>query len=342
MNSTLMMIGSLIFAFAAKPAGAGPSTGGGGFVVTCAENILEPARVELLDMYEGRVNLGFTMAQASGDLSKDYWAAVNRTYSLQGDPNLADKLKKDIEENLKKFARIIRFVDSEHLLPQADDLGKIPYIPSSCKIRQIAFFVDQEQTVYVLKSLWDQLDSANQVALILHETAFHHTRSLGEVTSEYARRVVVHMMAISGPVPFKKGIPDDAPSYITRQKLFPQADSSGISVFWTFPMYGSEKVRRLQFSQIFGRPLLTATWAYLPYFDWEFKFGKLNSNPHVMGCLLQTPNLEGEVTSPLEGTQMEGYSIGLKYKTGEPLLLSLKHGQRILEKGYIGSGPQCR
>lgn len=337
----ILLIGSFIYMQQSVFALEGPSTGGGGFVVSCSANILEPASLQMLEMYEGKLVMGFSMAQASGDLVQDYLAAVDRTYSMQGYPNLAEELQEDIKENLKKFARVIKFVETPQQLPMANDLGRLPYIPSSCRVQQIAFFADHETTVYVRRDLWNQLDSANQVALILHELFYSHERKLNEVTSESTRRLVAHMMAVSGPIPIKEGIPADAPTFSTSDHS--ASKSNLTSSFWAVQMTGGgEKVLKLQFSQIFGRPQLTATWAYVPFFDWDLKFASYPAGSSQHRCILQTPNLEGEITSPLSGTMMSGYSISIKYRTGEPITLSLKQGHRVLAQGPVGAGPECR
>ena len=77
-------LGLLLLTAAVAHAGEGPSTGGGGFVVDCPATPLDQARVELLDLYEGRQIPDFVMAKASGNITEDYYDGVNRTYTAQG------------------------------------------------------------------------------------------------------------------------------------------------------------------------------------------------------------------------------------------------------------------
>ena len=162
----------------ASAMGGGGMEGGGGFTINCAQTPVEPGRIETLDLYEGSQIPEFVMAKASGNLAEDYFLGVKNTYALQGYPDLAEGRREEILESLKAFFRHTQFVDSESQLPKANDLGNLPSIPPTCRVQQIAFYADTLQRIYILKPLWDQLDSLSQAALVQHELFYMLPRSV--------------------------------------------------------------------------------------------------------------------------------------------------------------------
>ena len=138
---------------------SGPSTGGGAYVITCPENPLEPALNVLLDLYEGSHVLRFNMKKASSSIEQDYVDSVRQTYTLQGFPNFKHPTDDELISQLKDFFRSVKIIENPNELPVANDLGETPKIPSQCQIKQLGYFSDEDQVIYILKPLWDKLDS---------------------------------------------------------------------------------------------------------------------------------------------------------------------------------------
>ena len=329
---------SLILLIAAPAwAAFGPSTGGGGFVVSCPGTPVSPATTELLDIYEGRESLRFQMAKPTGHLREDYFASVDRTYTIQGDPNMAEQIRNEIDSNLTKFMQSTKFVEKAEEMPIASDIGQLPWIPSQCLVQQVAYFDDRSDTIYVLRPLWQQMDSVNQSALVSHELYFRGFRQAGELTSENARRTVAHIYALMGPPPLNEGLPHGAPS-------FSASGSDGapkISVFRAvnFRAFG---ITRLQFTHVNGIALFSKTTADFPKMTWDFEFGRSTENPGLVACILRTPGVNQQVSAPLNTVMVKGYSIQLTLKTGEPVKMNiLKDGFLVLSEGYVGGGSNC-
>lgn len=315
----------------------GPSTGGGGFVVACPATVLGPAKTELLDLYEAKANLPFVLATASGNISNDYFASVQRVYGLQGYPQLAEERKTQILENLNKFFLSTKFVEPSQL-PTSDDLGVKPWIPSTCAIQQVAFFDDASETIYMRRDLFDQLDSLNQAALVQHELWYRDLRTLKDSTSQLARLAVAHTAALRGIVPVKDGVVEQSKRYSASNIGFvPSVNGSSstneVSEFYLTSI--AEGVMRLQFTAIQGRAQLTKTWIDVPEVKWDLKLGRSTINPQFVGCLVQNPNHYMETVTPIQGSMVSGLSIRLISRTGEPVTLDLIRNGEILSTGQV-------
>lgn len=315
----------------------GPSTGGGGFVVTCPQTPVSEASVELLDIYEGRKGLRYQMVEASGDLKRDYLASVDRTYTIQGHPNLAEEIHADLVENLVGFMQSSKFVETPQELPMAEDLGKTANVPSQCQIQQVAYFEDHSTTIYILKPLWDRLNSRDQAALVQHELWYHHYRSAGEATSENARRAVATIFAASGPEAILNGVPPNTPQFFVSE--WSEFKSSQVSAFYAIN-YTASNLTRFQFTQISGVGILSKTWADFSLQNWSFKLGRSTENPVLVSCILQTPGVDQEQESPVNGG-VAGYTVRMRLKTGEPIQMSLYKGGQLMSSGQVGGGTNC-
>jgi len=167
---------------------AGPRSGGGGFAVSCPATPVSAGSLELLDLYEMNAG-GHRLQPALGDFKQEYIRAVGRINSLLGAPNYVQEQQELIESNLKRFFQSVKWLKNEQEMPVAQDLGKIPWIPSQCELKQIAYFDDSSKTIYVLEREYSQLSPQHQAALVFHELWFMHHRTLGETTSELSRRL---------------------------------------------------------------------------------------------------------------------------------------------------------
>lgn len=308
----------------------GPSTGGGGFTASCPATSISPASTELLDLYEGREVLGFTLAQSTGDLREDYFLSAKRTYTIQGAPSLADQNREWLMQNVTRIMQSVKFVEQAAELPVANDLGQAPWIPSQCSIDQVAYFDDRAGVIYVLRPLWEKLDSMNQAGLLQHEIFGREFRKLGDMTSEMARRTVAHAFAVSGNLPIFDGLPSTAVAYIAHPAINGNGGTSDISSFQTAKYFSIEgEVRRLQFDTLGGRALLTKTWADLPYQAWNLKLDGLQ-------CVVADAGVYADVTVPVQGAITKGLSVNLKMATGAPVQITVLRDSEVLSTGYVG------
>jgi hypothetical protein len=319
----------------------GSGSTGGGFVVECPETPVSDKYVSLLDLYEIR-NLGFTLVEPTGDIQQDYYESVNRTYTLQGQPHLAEKNKQDIDRNLKNFFLHTKFVNDVSELPTAHDIGSKPYIPSQCSIKQIAFMNDESNTIHILKPLWDQLNSRDQSALARHEIAGKVMRKNGQVTSVVSRNWVGHSYVELDQV---KKIDDQLVKKDSYYGYSPYIQNRTNTNFYAQKMYPGP-ILRLQFSELFGRAILAKTWVDIPNVEIKLKMKMLTDEEYPVWngtnapnweCLLTTPNIDSKTTVPIEGSMANEGTIEIKMKTGEPVQLTLFENGKLISTNIIST-----
>lgn len=309
----------------------GPSTGGGGFTVSCPENPIEPQRTVLLDLYEAEDSLKFQLAQASGSIEQDYFQSAKRTYELQGYPDLADSMKNDLLNNLKRFFRIVKFVQNSSELPKANDLGDTSWIPSQCQVQQLAYFDDLSETVFILQPLWDKMDSLSKAALAQHEIAFRHYRTLGDKDSSMARRLVGHMFSASGPLPVRDGVASNSRRYYMQDK-----ELSTVLVTQGYSM--GKSMIRVQFEHLAGYAILAKTWADFESPAWDLEARYSPAAPFE-SCVVKTPGVNQVVISPLKGTITSNLYLKYEYITGRPVVMTVldNDGQVITTSQVTGN-----
>lgn len=322
----------------------GSGSTGGGFAVSCPATPVSEESLTLLDLYEANKNLNFELAKSTGDLKEDYFNSVDRTYTIQGEGDYAEAIREEILEDLVVFFQHVVFVDTPSELPIADDLGPSPALPSQCSLKQIAFFDDQAETVYILKTAWEKLDSFNQSALVHHEIGGAYYRQLGEGDSRPWRNAVAHIYAKEGEfLPINHQIGMEALSY-SSQSLDKEMGPNTISTFISQKMYGPQEVRRIQFNQLFGRPVLAKTWIDIPFTEWKFEPYFIpgdDQQPSHVKCILETQGIDSEDVFPVQGTMATGAEVRVTMKTGYPIVLSLWRHNQFLAYGIVKTGGNC-
>lgn len=295
----------------------GPSTGGGGFIVFCPATPYTAVSVELVDLYEARSVLGFTLARASGDVAADYIDAVHRIHQYQGESGPTnDRLR----ENLRRFFEATDFIDDVSKLPPADDLGIRPSIPPQCMFRQIAYFDDVTQRITIVKELWDKMDSLNQAALVQHEVSYRTFRQLSDFTSRYSRRMVAHAYAVRGPISLHEGLDRTSQKFTT--------EGQNLTEFYATPQSGIREMVRLQFTFLEGRPLLSKTFVDLPKELWQFD----------NECNASRPNMNQAFDLPIQGAMLDGDILRYTYRTGEKVTFELVRDGEVISRSQITRG----
>jgi hypothetical protein len=317
-----LLIGILLIAAQAQARLSfhGPSTGGGGFIVFCPATPYTKDSVELVDLYEARSVLGFTLANASGDLVSDYIDAVHRIHHYQGESGPTNE---DLKANLKHFFEATDFIDDASKLPQVDDLGPRPSIPPQCMFRQIAYFDDTTKRITIVKELWDKMDSLNQAALVQHEVSYRTFRQLSDFTSRYSRRMVAHAYAVRGPVSLYEGLNSNSLRYTT--------DGQNMTEFFATPQPGIREMIRLQFTFLEGRPLLSKTYVDLPKELWQFD-GECNAS---------RPDTNQSFDLPIQGAMLDGDILRYTYRTGEKATFELVRDGEVISRSQISKKWGC-
>ena len=79
-------------------------------------------------------------------------------------------------------------------LTRIEDFSSV-LTPETCrggtaKFEQAAAYLDNNNSLSVVRDIWQHFDNANKAALLVHETLYRSLRGIGETTSDHARRAV--------------------------------------------------------------------------------------------------------------------------------------------------------
>jgi hypothetical protein len=171
---------------------AGTSTSGGGIGVLCKAQ--SQSKLQILDLYEA--------AQAGIDLipsisfESDYTVGLTRLRALAGDPRPVTKT--DFQEFTSMFQKYSEFTQDE--IAPSMDAGPTVALPANCHYEQIAIYHDGNDPKLIINAnLWAQLDSLNQVALLMHEAVYQMQRTAFYNNSHQVRRLVRELYSKNGP-----------------------------------------------------------------------------------------------------------------------------------------------
>jgi hypothetical protein len=163
--------------------------GNGGDVVYCPGR---PTPVEMLDVYEARVIRGIKIDMGASMLTAEQKADL--AFSRLG--TLSPVRSQNYRQWLKEF-------ESEALYVANADLVGIPdsqhiVIPVGCQIKQLViqntpkFPGDKRYTI--CKDLWDQMDTDNRAAMIIHEVIYREAIEVGVLNSIGSRYLAGALM----------------------------------------------------------------------------------------------------------------------------------------------------
>ncbi|NJL25098.1 MAG: hypothetical protein HC902_07930 [Calothrix sp. SM1_5_4] len=205
----------------------------------------------------------------------------------------------------------------------------------------MAYFDDAASTIYVFRPLWEKMDSLNQAALVHHELHSRQMRRRGERSSVAARLTVGHIFALNGPDSLFAGLTSSSRQFVGGG-FAQDGDGEDNSVFYRTRLGGvGGEVRRLQFIQLGGRPLLTKTWVDVPFAELGLAIGRSDSDPRVLGCIVRSPGVDQYETLPVQGTMTTGLKLVYQAKTGEPVRLTLLSDESVVSDVIIGPPSNC-
>lgn len=175
-----------LFLFAV-PAMAGHSGGNGGVVHVC------PGKVELHDLYRGRVEMGLVIRETAEPVVTQLNRALGKLTSHFA-----------YQENLKAALKEVQVAYEEHsvlgrpgvpLVRSRDEEAIAP--ESGCEMRQLAIYSKEGLLVVQPELMKEIQNSPTQLAaFFLHEsTARIGARKLGQLTTVQAQRLVALLMA---------------------------------------------------------------------------------------------------------------------------------------------------
>lgn len=182
----------LAFLILGTSAWAGPSTSGGGIGVLCEYG--DGQKLQLLDLFEAQLT-GQRLVSSTGSFVEDYAVGLQRLRQLGDDPR---PVSSDDKRNmLDMFTRYTEFTD--RYLSPSDDIGVSVPLPPNCHLVQIAIYQDRDNKLVLNKTLWNQLDSLNQAALVMHEAIYKMQRIAFYNNSFQSRRLVREVFLKDGP-----------------------------------------------------------------------------------------------------------------------------------------------
>src|SRR5437016_4965541 len=101
----------------------GVDSSGGGTTVVCRDSFGRIRSAELLDLYEAQKTYSLSLVSSTGSAKEDYFLSVDRTYKLQGYPNLAQQRNAEIYANYRQFFKAVKFLAHGKTLALLGDVG---------------------------------------------------------------------------------------------------------------------------------------------------------------------------------------------------------------------------
>lgn len=151
--------------------------GNGGDVVTCRDKL-----PQVLDLYE-------SSAEIITATETDYQKIVSERLNLLAEAHkkLADQYRMKFssllnDSEFKANAKLTDIKDSEHLV-----------LPKGCRLKQAAIrknAISKNEKLFLFDDdNWQEMDSLNKAALIMHEIIYDHFYKLGEPNSVKVRKL---------------------------------------------------------------------------------------------------------------------------------------------------------
>lgn len=191
----------------------GVINGGGGRGVLCKKGGRQT--LETLDLYEARTLYNLTLLNlgTAEDIAKDKLAEIlARHFWTPYNVELPQFTRYMKESMIQEFLSNIRFIESGKKLKLVNDSFE-PTLESGCEPVQIAFYYD-ESVLLVDKTLWEQLDWTNKMALLAHESLYFLARQSGTKNSISTRKLVGMLFSTKGVRPLADGVPHDSKNFL--------------------------------------------------------------------------------------------------------------------------------
>lgn len=180
----LTLLLGLLYLSLTVAAGGGALDGGGGRSVVCRNKSKKITSATLLDLYEGRIQFGYSYPKPVNTVDS-YLSAVS-TLIKNGTRVPINFYFDSVQKNIK-------------LLPSGTALNPINdshefILPTSCKVEQVANFVNPKM-ILVVGDIWAKFDNLNRAALIAHEALYWKARGLGATDSRRSRYMVSYLFS---------------------------------------------------------------------------------------------------------------------------------------------------
>jgi hypothetical protein len=216
----------------------GTISGGGGQGVRCKKNDI--TTLETLDLYEAKkvYNLSLVKSENDQDKALDLLTSVFTRHFWNPSTIRMPEYKKTFRQTVAEhWFKNIRFIGANQKLKLVADAHPV-LIEEGCEPVQIAVYYD-ESILLIDKSLWDELDWTNKIALLAHELVYFSDRQNGAADSTSARKLVGQLFSVSGARPKAEGIPSYS-AFFVQCRL----SSKGVSQGFLYAYDGQREERK--------------------------------------------------------------------------------------------------
>ena len=228
--------------------------GNGGDAVVCRNDAKEIQSVEMLDLYEGRVDENYRYKMGEGVYQKRAKRVLKRLQKVSPEWN------EYLNFLLKNFEGEARFLDGITLtdIPDSDHT----HWPSGCKVEQIAIHKEptksEKHRYTVNNDLFQKMDENGKAALLLHEVVYRMLLEYNQSDSRAARKLVAWLASDK----FEQVSESEFSHFLTAYKVYKSVPYPGLHLdensIETHPN-GAVKVARVQWGRnshliIGGRP----------------------------------------------------------------------------------------
>lgn len=218
---SLLLICTLLIGSLAQAGNDWFETGNGGFVIQC-----EGKKTELLDLYEAQTSLQLVLDQSAESLTSLDVRMEHLFNKLEKQDTYRAKLFRGWYKDFFKSANFL----TGYTINPLPDVG-FTFIPKGCKLDLAVYQVEPTRFLkdrYTInKDLWNELDTLNQAALVMHELIYREARSFGTYhkTSQSTRVLNAWLNSID----FDKATPRDYLEALQELK-FHQASFKGHTI----------------------------------------------------------------------------------------------------------------
>ncbi|MBC7743251.1 MAG: hypothetical protein H7061_13720 [Bdellovibrionaceae bacterium] len=249
----------------------GTINGGGGKGVRCQKNGV--TAIETLDLYEAIIlyNLEIGYDPKTEEEAIDLFATLITRHFWNPSTIAMPEFKEGFKARLNDLLlKKIKFLTDGRKLKLIDDSYE-PIIEENCEQVQVAAYYD-ESVLLIDKSLWDQMNWTNRIALLTHEMIYAMDRANGASNSMSARKLVGQLYSTTGARPKADGVP---------------SDNRKIATCWV-----SEKDITVGYFYAYDHMKVINEPEVRPGVEFVFNFLKNSSFLFRTSAFIQTPSLE--------------------------------------------------
>lgn len=260
---------------------AGGNSGGGANAVVCRDKQGKITSAELVDIFEGRYENGFTYNNSKSDSVENILNKAVEKFKKAND-RIGDKNGESFRSEpywywadgdawnlisvpnyFKKFDEKFKILDDVATPALLEDYN-LKVKPKKCSVERLAFYNDKSGKIFIDKEVWNHFDNLNKAALIFHEASYFYGRTISKSTDSDETREIVAKFFADQHMP---GLFDnlDGKTCITHKAIItitsPIDQESIRRNIWTEYIYSQDKDGNhyLSFGSVLGKQVFSQT-----------------------------------------------------------------------------------